>query len=238
MNTHRHASAYRSEQGFTVIELLIATVIFTLVLALVTTGVIFFSNQYYRTANANTAQNLVRTISDDITQSIQFGTEEPISNIVQGIGFSTVCAGGKKYVFKRGVKYNGTTTAAAPGIVLADWNAADDGGCEAPTTAAQFAPYASNKQLLQKNMRVTQFSVTPGGSTYGLSLRIAYAAEADLLCSPADSNCGPNQGYPPGSEVAIANQGATIQCRPGAGSQFCAVANVDAEVVRRLADAP
>lgn len=222
------------QRGFTVIEMLIATVAFTSVLMLITTGVIHFSNQYYKAVNANATQNLVRTISEEITQSLQFSGGKVANQLPapNATNLATQCVGTKKYIFRPAVAYDGEATERTnPGLYVVPWDSDVDGACDKPAGALP----GGGKQLLQGNMRLTQFTiiedVAAGPEMYTVALRIAYG-DNDLLCSPTVGNC--DTGFN-GNNVPIANNGSDINCRTTTGSQFCAVSNINATVVSRVA---
>src|SRR4051812_8577751 len=63
----------QNQSGFTIIELLIATVIFALVLLVITTGVLQFTRQYYKGVISSHTQSAARAIADDVTRALQFG---------------------------------------------------------------------------------------------------------------------------------------------------------------------
>lgn len=50
-----------------------AMLVFSVILTVVTMGVISFSNRYYKGVHASTTQNTTRNIMSTITQAIQFG---------------------------------------------------------------------------------------------------------------------------------------------------------------------
>lgn len=65
-------------RGFTIIELLIAIVSFSLVLLIITGAIIQFSKVYYHGVITSKTQEVARTIAEDIARSAQFspGVEE------------------------------------------------------------------------------------------------------------------------------------------------------------------
>ncbi|HSX31885.1 MAG TPA: prepilin-type N-terminal cleavage/methylation domain-containing protein, partial [Candidatus Saccharimonadales bacterium] len=71
----------RRQQGFTIIELLIATLIFSMVLLLVTVGIMQVTRVYYKGVTESNTQNAARSIVDSISQAIQFdgGLVTPIA---------------------------------------------------------------------------------------------------------------------------------------------------------------
>ncbi|MGB4800044.1 MAG: prepilin-type N-terminal cleavage/methylation domain-containing protein [Candidatus Saccharimonadales bacterium] len=227
----RSTPSQSNAAGFTIVELLIATVVFTGILMLVTAGVTHFSNEYYRASYANTVQSQVRSISDDITQSLQFGAagltytpDGPVPDITAS------CVGSKMYIFRRGVAFDGSTRYEAPGLYRQSWDGKPE-SCTAPSNAS-WVPTAGT-QLLQKNMRLTQFSISGSdGTGYDVKIRIAYG-DIDLLCAAGQPGCATDEPAPFTTDAAVAAAGNAVQCRSGTGSQFCAVSNIDATVTGR-----
>ncbi len=83
------------ERGFTIVELMIATLVFSVILTVVTMGVISFSNRYYKGVHASTTQNTTRNIMDTITQAIQFGE----ARVDPSGANNFFCAGGSVFMF-------------------------------------------------------------------------------------------------------------------------------------------
>ncbi|HUD07396.1 MAG TPA: type II secretion system protein [Candidatus Saccharimonadales bacterium] len=61
-----------SQSGFTIVELLVATVVFAGVLLILTAGMIVITNNYFAGLIINRSQTATRTIMSDMTQSFQF----------------------------------------------------------------------------------------------------------------------------------------------------------------------
>lgn len=67
------------QEGFTVVELMIATLVFSVILTVITMGVLSFRNRYYKAVNASTTQNTTRTVIDtDKVRLIQFGSAQVV----------------------------------------------------------------------------------------------------------------------------------------------------------------
>lgn len=60
------------QNGFTIVELLIATMVFSVVLLLVTFGILQVSRVYYKGVTEANTQNVARGIMDSVSQAIQF----------------------------------------------------------------------------------------------------------------------------------------------------------------------
>lgn len=206
----------KNERGFTVVELMIATMVFSLILTIVTTGVISFTMRYYKGVNSSTTQTTARSVLDTIGQAIQFGSSTVRPTLAADNYF---CAGGYSFTFDKGALYSGTGNG---GIYMAPM-----GSVCGPQTSG-------GKQLLGKNMRVTALSVdlisgTGGaGSLYKINLGIAYGAD-DLLCSPTAS-----PGACSGTSNLASYWRSDIQCRGSTGSQFCATSKLTTIVEQRI----
>jgi prepilin-type N-terminal cleavage/methylation domain-containing protein len=89
------------QAGFTLVELLIATSIFSVILLVVTFGMLNIGKIYYRGINSSNTQAVARTISDDIVRDIQFnGGRIKIDTITNDSGSTGYfCIGEKKYSF-------------------------------------------------------------------------------------------------------------------------------------------
>lgn len=214
MKTFVNSTRRQEEQGFTIVELMIATLVFSVILTVITVGVISFTNRYYKGVNSSTTQNTAQSIADTIDQAIQFGS----SDITPTTGATDYfCAGGYAFTYKNaGARYDGSSPG---GLYMAPMN----GTCSAVTTGG--------KQLLSKNMRLTELSVTPfsGEKLYKVSVGVAFG-EDDQFCSPTitPGKCGTT------SNLAAFWGVGDIQCRTGAGSQYCATSKLTTVVDRRL----
>jgi prepilin-type N-terminal cleavage/methylation domain-containing protein len=74
MRHHLQAPQTEKSSGFTIVELMISTLVFSVILLVVTFGIVHFTNSYYRGINGSTTQDTARTIVDSVTQAIQFSS--------------------------------------------------------------------------------------------------------------------------------------------------------------------
>ncbi len=218
----------KNEAGFTIVELMIATVVFSMILVIITVGVIAFSNQYYKSVNATATQNTTRNAIDMISQSIQFSgasiTETKPAN-------SFFCAGGYVFSYGKAILYNGgDTTNANLGLYMQPIN----GSCKMPSQ-----PFTNGKQLLSKNQRVTNLSVTSAGNNlYAIDIAIAFG-EKDVLCSTdggvASGNCSGSGNLSEGPSGNMwGSKADSLSCRSGPGAPYCANSILKTVVEKRL----
>lgn len=202
---HTH-HADKQQAGFTIIELMIASLVFSTILVVITVGVASFTHSYYKGVRSSAVQNRTRSVVDTVAQSIEFSG----TGITPTGANNYFCTGGKVFSFSLGVRYTGTVSAASRGLYQQDLPTG--GSC--PTVAP--AP-TGGRELLEPNMRVSNMVVRPvsgAGTTdmYQVVLRIAYG-EDDLLINPT------------GTDAA---------CDLIAGSQFCAVSELSTIVQKRV----
>ncbi|PID30730.1 hypothetical protein CSA80_04280 [Candidatus Saccharibacteria bacterium] len=205
------------ESGFTIVELMIATLVFSVILTIVTVGVISFSNRYYKGVNASATQTVARTIMETITQAIQFGS----ASVQPPAGNNFFCAGGSVFMFDtNGAMFTGAT--GQRGVYVDSQDA----------TCVNQA-LSGGKQLLAKRMRIASLTVAPVSSVpnmYQVSVVVAYGDD-DVLCAPSLP-----QGCDPSAVYATANfwNRPDIACKPGSGNQYCAVSRLTANVQKRV----
>ena len=216
------------QAGFTVVELLIATAIFSLVLLLVTVGVMQVTRVYYKGVTETNTQNTARSIVDDISQAIQFGGT---GNIQRSVGTTpgtsyAFCIGNQLYSYVLGYQVVDTKTSGAQayhGLVLS--NAA---GCGGPVgSIANLVTTKSipnSRELLGQNMRLAKLSVTPITGTanlWDIDVKVIYGDD-DLLVVP---------GTPPVSNPTSPN----ATCKAAVqGTQFCAMSEFNTIVEKRV----
>lgn len=209
--------------GFTVLELMVATSIFAVVLLVLTAGVLSFSRDYFASVTRSNTQAVARAILDDVAHSIQFAQTAPTSFATTG-GTAATCIDNVMYSYAVGVQ---VSAASGPnhqnkyGMV----KRIPAVSCSAPADITD-PTYVFNKdqeqELLGKNMRISVFSIDPlGNDTFTIHVRVAYG-EDDLFGIPSTFG-----------SVATDDWG-TLACKSGSGSQFCAVSDLSTTVQRRI----
>lgn len=201
------------QKGFTIVELMIATAAFSIILLLATGSIMEIGKLYYKALTQSKTQETARNISEEVTRSIQFSK---FSKEVPDPTRNQFCIGDTRYTYEFNQKIDPADTSRI-GIKASRISSADS--CATPG--------APGKELLGKNMQLLDFVVEPvansSGKVYEIHLRIAYA-DNDLLTA-YDNN---------GNLVPGANT-KTALCKSNvAGSNFCAVSHLDNFVKKRL----
>jgi prepilin-type N-terminal cleavage/methylation domain-containing protein len=226
------------QAGFTIIELLIATTVFSVILLLCAVALIQISRVYYKGITTTKTQEAARGIIDDISRNIQFsgGT---VTGITTNGGVSTFCVNTVRYTFKANTQVtdNSPVPAQQQGYHAL---VKDTCGTAAPDLNASGLSGGAIELVPQK-MRLAKLIVcepgdavsascpappAAGSNLYNISIRVV-SGDNDLLCSPAQGNCS--------SSVATDFTNTDIICKNfSAGMQFCAYSELTTSVQKRI----
>lgn len=217
--SHRMPSRSR---GFTVIELLIAMSVFSLVLLIVTVGIMQISRVYYKGVTESSVQSTARSITETIAQAIQFNG----GTVLATPGAPSTPPAGGSYAFC----VNSQQFSYRPGYKLVDTTPGTNETRHAlvQRTMSGCSGSAQNmsgisvigRELLAPNMRLANLTVESlGGKLYRVHVRVVYGDD-DLLWSPSGNGAG--------AEAPDA------ACRGGAGQQFCSVSDLSTVVISRV----
>ncbi len=204
-------------RGFTLIELMIATAVFSVILMISLAGFIQIGRMYYRGLSATRTQEVTRAVIDDVSREIQFGAskvEQPDAN--------TICIGSKRYTFDLHKRIVDTPSNGheANNALRKDSQGANQNGCA-------IGAGGGATELLGENMRLAKFSVTPVAQSndrlWNVTVKVVFG-EDDLLdgFQQVDSD-------PYGDSSNVVCKGGTFL-----GGQFCATAEISTVVYRRL----
>jgi prepilin-type N-terminal cleavage/methylation domain-containing protein len=247
-NSRRSQTAYvshrQAQSGFTIIELLIATAVFAVVLLVVIAGVLQFTRQYYKGVISANTQSIARALVDDVTRGIQFGGSASSSVIAisdpSGGPNKGYCVGqGKRYSYVPNLEITGSAN-HYHALVTDTPNACGSGATPFNVQASTANLPAGAKELLGGNMRISKFDISQVNSIpglYNVSVRVVYGDD-DLLCSPSLSPAGKG-GCDSNAPDAVPGDGTfnnkdDLKCRITIGSQFCAVAELTTTVQSRV----
>lgn len=204
-----------TQTGFTIVELMISTVIFSMILLLLTTGVISFTKSYYKGITETNTQRVARAISEDISQAIQLNSANPYMDLSGS--WKEICVGNTAYVFTLGKQLvNGTVTDPSKQTENVLLKGTISGGCSATNSTKlrdDLLKLSDSEELLSPSMRLSNLTVTSkNNGLYEVVVTVAYGDD-DLLISP---------------------QSILPSCNSQAGSQFCAISGLSTVVQKRI----
>jgi prepilin-type N-terminal cleavage/methylation domain-containing protein len=222
-----------SQEGFTIIELMIATAIFTVILLFATVIIINIGDLYGKGVTQSKIQTTTRDDMDQISQSLMFSTGEVISpvynltventqNQVTNATEQAYCFGEQQYTFIENAQINEKIVSDplphaydtlysifhenSTGL-----NFNQNGTPDVCTPLSDLTqPFTGGSNLAGPHIEIHNFSVS-SASPYTVDLNLAYGDD-DLL----------NLSGPKAS------------CSGGTGDQFCATSDLTETVVQRV----
>ena len=224
----------KKDKGFTIIELVFATAVFSTILLVCLAALIQIGKMYYKGVTTTQTQEAARAIMDDISQSIQFsGSGMKIPTYVaassdvpaseSSLGF--FCVGNTRYTYAIDRMVESTNNQPQKQQLHGLW-ADEPGVCAASSTvgpADLLSAQPSNasykgRELLGEHMRLTKISLNPvdsAGSVWVVKLQVAYGDEDLLVVDPTDTS--------------------RKLCKYGqSGTEFCATSEISSVIKRRI----
>lgn len=205
----------KSQSGFTIVELLIATSVFSVILLVVSTGIVRIGQSYYKGIIQSRTQETVRAVSQEISSTVQFASGQK----KLGATGNQFCIGNARYTYFLNQKVDESNE----GLRVEKMRA--DGSCSVAADGSE------PKEMLAKNMRVLHFKADPDvkdSRIWRIEIAVAYG-DNDLL-THYDNNGNP-AGWSAVTDPAVKD----AKCKSGvSGGAFCATSSMDILVKRRL----
>jgi prepilin-type N-terminal cleavage/methylation domain-containing protein len=183
----------RNRKGFTILELLIATLVFSIVLMVIVACVIRFNKAYYKGTVSNTTQIVARNLIDDVVRTIEFNGGD-IVPLYSGGNVRGYCIGdSRRYSFYPGDEISGSLFH----VLISDTFNGCGPGTPAlnmltmPSNIATAIPPVNNgREQLYTNMRISKFDITEAGGLYTVTVRVAFGSDSafDFPTAP-DAKC-------------------------------------------------
>jgi prepilin-type N-terminal cleavage/methylation domain-containing protein len=214
------------QSGFTIVELMIATVVSSTILLVITIGVIHFTNGYYHGITSSNTQATTQNAIDAIAHAIEFNSSGTVATDgSQGV----FCAGNQVFLYTLGKQLTGDPSPANWGLYQLDNPSSN---CVVPPDTS------GGQELLGSKMRLSYLSLQEVGSAdvWNLGVRVAYG-DSDLLCDKSVG--GATGGCSPGAADFTATStisGDDIFCKTVTGSQFCSVTALNTAIGQRIAN--
>lgn len=200
-------------KGFTIIELMIAISILSVIMLISSTAIIFIARQYQNGVTRTTLQSASRQLHQKFIDSIKFSGGEIISQPEVSGGYSVICVGDTRYYFKKPPTTSITTTTGMSNLFF-DKNAT---GFSNITCGAGLNESSSAK-LLPNNSRVAQASlICDTSSPKSCTLKTTFISGDDDLFN---TNTRPD----------IDN----LRCKTGIGNQWCSIVNLSSTVNSKI----
>lgn len=149
-----------NQKGFTVIELLVATMVFAVVLLLVSYAIIGLTRQFYRGMHQAKTQEVARNITEEIAKNIQYSKVSPI-NLAPGAW----CISERTYTAVQGRRLGDV-----PAVLIRS------NGCTTPPVGP------GQVELIGENMRLSNLTITSDstGNVWTVQVKVSSGADEQL----------------------------------------------------------
>jgi len=217
-----------NQAGFTIVELLIATSILSVILLMVTLVTQGIGILYAKGISQSQIQNDVRSIADDISQQVKVYNHDKQTAGPAVDGTTALCIGTVRYTYVIGKQIGTDST-----HVL--WRDTIDpsSGCTATAGFLSSAtPSSGGTELIAPHSRLEALNLVGSTSPYGVQVAVVYG-DIDLLCDGGVSNdCKSTTNT---THLTSPSSYNAIRCKDvSSGRQFCAAAYLSTTVVKRL----
>lgn len=219
----------KASRGFTIIELMIATTVFSLVVLGMSVATTTMSRAYQKSMYNFNTQSTASELADTLAQTVRFSSGSVMQVGDPTTGTASYCIGNRQILYTYGRVVGDAVSSTASKFAVV--SRAND-GCVVSDITALNPALTNPTELLGRGMRLSKLSVTkPTSSYYQIDVRVIYG-EDDLLCSDSISgSCNPDSGTMTSDQIRSATD---LRCKPGRGSEFCSVAELSSVVYQRL----
>lgn len=232
------------QQGFTIIELMIATAVLSTMLVTVSIIMISIGNLYYKGVSQARVQDDTRSITDEVSQRLQLSGLPPKQPTAPDPnGTDAYCIGTTRYTYVIGVQIGHVPPGpAGPSLfrhVLWRDTIQSADICQVATLTADNPSLGSDtggtsaqggNELIGPNSRLINFSINPLSSPYVLTVGVAYGDD-DLLCSPSVAgSCATTIAMTSLADFTHHD----LLCKGNVGDQFCSTSGLSTTAVQRL----
>ncbi len=210
-----------SQKGFTLLELLIATAVFSLVLIVFLSALVRISQMFYKGVNLSNTQEATRNAMQTIADDMKFYDVQP-----KDLG-GYFCIGNHRYSYVKGVQV-GSGDANDYGIVREIVTK-----CKPPVGAEAVKPDA--EKLLDPGMQLNNFVIEglTGNAARIQMLVVFYGSDKAVFTSNKSTAAGTND--PNDLATYDAYQATDAQCTGlPSSSQFCATADYQTTILQKF----
>lgn len=246
LNGRRSTGLSGRQAGFTIIELMIALSILSVLLVSSTIILMQLGDLYTKGVNASNTQNTTRNLVNNISSQLRLSGSAPDLSYYgtgpgKSIGYPTpsvYCIGDQRYTF---LLDNEVTSSS---VVHALWRDTIIGGgaCKpvanfmtSASPSDAYSVHGSGLELLPLRTRLTDFSITYNNldDTYTIDVGLAYG-DTGLLCDSGAPSGAHNSCNSPTDSSHLFPHTGDILCKGQTGSQFCAVSKLKISVGQRV----
>jgi prepilin-type N-terminal cleavage/methylation domain-containing protein len=226
-----------NQSGFTIVELMISTAVFAVILLVAVLMITKSLDAYYKVSVDTSVSSTLQAVNSTVEQDMQ---SQDSTVLPQGSDY--LCTSDEEFIYNLGKEMPTEVSSLPQPYALYEFPIANLAQCD---TTPELAPFpsaiASGQSLLGTHYRLLAFNVTPVNlldepAEWNVDIKIAYSsggvngAGDDLLCSPSIGVSPPTQrgGCSPSSpsfnyltDLGNITTDAGIICKSDSGEQYC-----------------
>jgi prepilin-type N-terminal cleavage/methylation domain-containing protein len=207
-----------SQKGFTIIELLVATTIFSIVLVVIVASFLQVGRMFYKGVSVNNTNEASRGLVDDISSDIRLSDANTILSLHTDPADTTkkyFCTGQHRYTYiiANQVKQDSIINPDTTPVLAKNMHAGiiqdiTGGACPAPSATDGTSP----RQMLGPNMQLNLLSVAQTGTLVNIHAHVIFYGVDDTVFAPSLT------------DPAARCSGSLLS------TQFCAIADINTNV--------
>src|SRR5579863_2338083 len=219
----------KTQTGFTIIELAIATLVFSVLLSICMTAFLSVGRLFVKGVNLSLTQQDARAVMDSIGSDIRFSNSKPVLIGMSDPTNPYFCVGQHRYKFILGYHIQGSDTAANYGLVREDVSS----GCPPLST-----PGSNQVEMLSNDMQLNDLHFGSQANGFQCSGKLC-TITINLLFWGADDTVftSSNHANDPSNPNNAALKDPDAHCFGNdLGSQFCASTSFTTTVLQNRKD--
>ena len=223
-------SSKHQQAGFTLVELMVATVMFAVVLIIILASFLQVGRMYYKGISYSNTQEAARRVSGDLSNDVRFNSSNNYQYVgaivgghqqVAGTNTYYFCVGQHRYVY---TLFEKVTAANISNPLAGIQQTTHNSGCPPPTGDDAEAG-TDMRQLLGVDMQLNRLSFVCANDICNIGMHIIfYGADSLVFTSPSDPGLTPQQAL----------RASDARCTGAlVSSQFCAAVDLNTTVLAR-----
>lgn len=186
----------KQQSGFTIVELLIATTIFSGIMIIIVFAIIYISDDFIKGNIQSQTQETARSVMQQISQDIELDNANISYDVHNTSSAGFVCVGNDQYIYNLKQEVNPATNTHAL-VVQNVSGCSNDINMPVPSIDVLNLPQGAT-ELLGDHMQLGSFYIAPinSGNLYNLEITVAYGDPNGPLKVPGGNGYFPGEGLP------------------------------------------
>lgn len=183
----------KSQAGFTLVELMIATMIFSIVLVVILASFLQIGRMYYKGVSVSSTNEATRAVVDDITNDVRLA-QQVTNPLPEGAGspYNYFCVGQHRYSYEISTTDHKVTSnqVSSPNASSPNGVVQDNIGNGCPNPSQPGGAGTAAQQLLGANMQLNDLkfictALSGSVNSCSLTIRVVYYGADDTVLKPS-----------------------------------------------------